>query len=162
MSKAIELKLKEGDVAPGFTAATNGRGKVSLADFKGKSVVLFFYPRDSTPGCTLEACAFRDEFAALKAAGAVVLGVSVDSVKSHDKFVAKHKLPFTLLADEDKQIVQAYGVWGEKRFMGMKLLGTGRVTFLIGPDGRIQKIWPKVKPTTHAAEVLGVLHSAAQ
>lgn len=157
MSKAIELKLKEGDLAPAFAAATNGGGQVSLADFRGRHVVLFFYPRDSTPGCTLEACAFRDEFAALKAKGAVVLGVSVDSVKSHDKFIAKHKLPFMLLADVDKQIVQAYGVWGEKRFMGMKFLGTSRVSFLIGPDGRIKRIWPKVKPTTHAAEVLAAL-----
>lgn len=157
MSKTIELKLKEGDLAPAFAAATSGGGQVSLADFKGRHVVLFFYPRDSTPGCTLEACAFRDEFAAIKAKGAVVLGVSVDSVKSHDKFVAKHKLPFTLLADVDKRVVQAYGVWSEKRFMGMKFLGTSRVSFLIGPDGRIKRIWPKVKPTTHAAEVLAAL-----
>ena len=154
MSKTIELKLKEGDVAPAFTAATNGGGQVSLADFKGKHVVLYFYPRDNTPGCTLEACAFRDEFSALKAKGAVVFGVSVDSVKSHDKFVAKYKLPFLLLADEDKTIVQAYGVWGEKRFMGRKFMGTNRVTFLIGPDGRIKRIWTEVKPKTHAAEVL--------
>ena len=154
MSNAIELKLKEGDLAPAFTATTNGGGQVSLADFKGRHVVLFFYPKDSTPGCTLEACAFRDEFAPLRAKGVIVLGVSVDSVKSHDKFAAKHKLPFPLLADVDRKIVQAYGVWGEKRFMGMRFLGTHRMTFLIGPDGRITKIWPKVKPTTHAQEVL--------
>lgn len=159
MSKTIELKLKAGDRAPGFTAATNGGGKISLADFKGKHVVLFFYPKDSTPGCTIEACAFRDEFAALKAAGAEVLGVSVDSVKSHDKFAVNHQLPFTLVADEDKVIVQAYGVWGEKQFMGRKYMGTNRVTFLIGPDGRIQKIWPEVTPKTHAAEVLAVLRA---
>jgi len=154
MGKSIELKLREGDVAPPFAAATNGGGQVSLADFKGRHVVLFFYPKDSTAGCTLEACAFRDKFAALKAEGVVVLGVSVDPVKSHDKFAARHKLPFPLLADVDKQIVHAYGAWGEKRFMGMKFMGTCRVTFLIGPDGRIKKIWPKVKPTTHAQEVL--------
>ena len=99
MAKPIELKLKEGDVAPGFTAATNGGGKVSLSDFKGKHVVLYFYPRDNTPGCTLEACAFRDEFAALKKKGAVVLGVSTDSARSHDKFAERFKLPFTLVAD---------------------------------------------------------------
>ena len=157
MSKAPELKLKEGDQAPDFTAPTNGGGKVSLADFKGRHVVLYFYPRDDTPGCTKEACAFRDHFAAFKKKGAVVLGVSVDSVKSHDKFLDKFKLPFTLVADEDKKIVQAYGVWGEKSFMGRKYQGTHRVTFLIGSDGRIKKIWPQVKPEEHAEEVLAAL-----
>src|SRR5216684_1720773 len=152
-----ELKLKEGDPAPDFTATTADGTTVSLSDFKGKNVVLYFYPRDDTPGCTKEACAFRDEFAAFKKKGAVVLGVSTDSSKSHDKFVEKQKLPFTLLADEDKKIVQAYGVWGEKRFMGVKYWGTNRVTFLIGPDGRIKKIWPKVKPAQHAEEVLASL-----
>ncbi len=157
MANETDLKLKEGDKAPEFTALTNGDGRVSLADFKGKNVILYFYPRDNTPGCTKEACAFRDEFAAFKKKGAIVLGVSTDSAKSHDKFVAKQKLPFTLLADEDKKIVEAYGVWGEKRFMGMKYIGTKRVTFLIGPDGRIKKIWPKVKPAQHAQEVLAAL-----
>jgi thioredoxin-dependent peroxiredoxin len=157
MAKEIELNLKEGDVAPEFSAATSGGGKVSLAELKGKSVILYFYPRDDTPGCTREACAFRDQFAGFKKRGAVVLGVSTDSVKAHDKFVEKFKLPFTLLADQDKQIVAAYGVWGEKSFMGRKYLGTRRVTFLIGPDGRIRKIWPAVKPEEHAAEVLAAL-----
>src|SRR5579859_88050 len=157
MAKEIQLKLKEGDAAPDFSAATNGGGKVSLADFKGKNVILYFYPRDDTPGCTKEACAFRDRFAELKKRGAIVLGVSTDPVKSHDKFVEKFKLPFTLLADEDKRLVTAYGVWGEKSFMGRKYLGTHRVTFLIGPDGRIKKIWPLVKPDEHAAEVLAAL-----
>ena len=153
----MELKLKEGDVAPRFSAATSGGGTVSLADFKGKNVVLYFYPKDDTPGCTKEACAFRDHFAEFKKRGTVVLGVSTDPVKSHDKFAGKYKLPFTLLADEDKKIVEAYGVWGEKSFMGRKYLGTHRVTFLIGPDGRIKEIWPKVKPEEHAAEVLAAL-----
>ncbi len=157
MSKPLELKLQEGDPAPDFSAATNGGGRVSLADFKGKPVVLYFYPRNDTPGCTKEACAFRDHFAAFQRKGAVVLGVSVDPVKAHDKFVAKFELPFTLLADEDKQIVMAYGVWGQKSFMGRKYLGIHRVTFLIGPDGRIRKIWPLVKPEAHAAEVLAEL-----
>jgi peroxiredoxin Q/BCP len=157
MAKAIELKLKEGDVAPKFTAATNGGGKISLADYLGRNVILYFYPKDDTPGCTKEACAFRDHFAGFKKAGAAVFGVSPDSVKSHDRFVEKFKLPFTLLADEDKKIVQAYGVWGEKSFMGRKYLGVHRVTFLIGPDGRIKKIWPLVKPDEHAAEVLAAL-----
>ena len=157
MAKTIELKLQEGDVAPKFTVATSGGGKISLADYKGKNVILYFYPKDDTPGCTKEACAFRDEFAQFKKKGAVVLGVSPDSVKSHDKFVEKFKLPFTLLADEDKKIVEAYGVWGEKSFMGRKYLGVYRVTFLIGPDGKIKKIWPLVKPEEHAAEVLAAL-----
>jgi peroxiredoxin Q/BCP len=157
MAKAIKLKLKEGDKAPDFTAATNGGGTVKLSDFKGKNVVLYFYPKDDTPGCTKEACSFRDGFAALQKKGAVVLGVSTDPVKAHDKFVEKYKLPFTLLADEDHAILEAYGAWGEKTFMGRKYQGTYRVTFLIGPDGRIRKIWPAVKPEGHAAEVLAAL-----
>ena len=157
MAKAVELKLKEGDKAPAFTAETNGGGKLSLGDLAGKNVILYFYPKDDTPGCTKEACAFRDGYADFKKHGAVVLGVSTDPVKSHDKFVEKFKLPFTLLADPDKKIVEAYGVWGQKSFMGRKYMGTHRVTFLIGPDGRIKKIWPLVKPEEHAAEVLVAL-----
>src|SRR6266487_2965029 len=135
MAKEIELKLKEGDEAPAFTANANGGGKISLADFKGKNVILYFYPRDDTPGCTKEACSFRDHFARFTRKGAVVLGVSTDPVKSHDKFARKFNLPFTLLSDEERKIVQAYGVWGRKSFMGRSYLGTYRVTFLIGPDG---------------------------
>ena len=157
MAKELTLTLKEGDPAPDFSAPTNGGGRFALADGKGKHIILYFYPKDDTPGCTKEACAFRDEFAAFKKRGAVVLGVSTDPVKAHDKFVEKFKLPFTLLADVDKKIVEAYGVWGEKTFMGRKYQGTHRVTFLIGPDGRIKKIWPKVKPEEHAAEVLAAL-----
>lgn len=154
---SIELKLKVGDRAPAFSAPTNGGGQVSLSDFKGKPVILYFYPKDNTPGCTKEACGFRDQFAQFRKKGAVVLGVSVDSVKSHDTFVEKFTLPFTLLADADKKIVQAYGVWGEKSFMGRTYQGIHRVTFLIGGDGRIQKIWSQVKPEEHAAEVLAAL-----
>ncbi len=157
MAKEVELKLKEGDQAPEFTASTSGGGKISLADYLGRNVILYFYPKDDTPGCTKEACAFRDGFAQFKKKDAVVLGVSPDSVKSHDKFVEKFKLPFTLVADEDKKIVQDYGVWGEKSFMGRKYMGVFRVTFLIGPDGRIKKIWPAVKPDEHADEVLAAL-----
>jgi peroxiredoxin Q/BCP len=157
MATTIELKLKEGDPAPPFTAATNGGGRVSLADFVGRNVILYFYPRDDTPGCTKEACGFRDHFAEFKNKGAVVLGVSIDPVKSHDKFVAKFQLPFTLLADEDRKIVEAYGVWGPKTFMGRRYVGTHRVTFLIGPDGKIKKIWPAVKAGEHAEEVLAAL-----
>ncbi len=157
MAKEIELKLKEGDKAPAFKVATNGGGKISLADYKGQNVILYFYPKDDTPGCTKEACAFRDAYADFKKKGAVILGVSTDPVKAHDKFVDKFKLPFTLLADEDKAIVEAYGVWGPKVFMGRKYDGTHRVTFLIGPDGKIRKIWPKVKSEEHAEEVLAAL-----
>jgi peroxiredoxin Q/BCP len=157
MPKEIQLKLQAGDPAPEFSADTNGGGHVSLADFRGKPVILYFYPKDDTPGCTKEACAFRDQFAGFQKRGAIVLGVSPDPVKAHDKFVEKFKLPFTLLADVDKKIVTAYGVWGEKTFMGRKYMGTHRVTFLIGSDGRIQKIWPLVKPDSHAAEILAAL-----
>ena len=157
MATELKLALKEGDPAPEFSAATNGGGNLSLAELRGKSVILYFYPRDDTPGCTKEACAFRDHFAGFKKKGAVVLGVSTDPVKAHDKFVEKFKLPFPLLADEDRKIVEAYGVWGQKSFMGRKYLGTHRVTFLIGPDGTIKKIWPKVKPEEHAEEVLAAL-----
>jgi peroxiredoxin Q/BCP len=157
MATQFKLKLKEGDKAPDFSAATNGGGTISLSELKGKNVILYFYPKDNTPGCNKEACAFRDDFAAFKKKGAVILGVSADSVKAHDKFVKKFELPFPLLADADKKIVEAYGVWGEKTFMGYKYLGIHRVTFLIGPDGHIRKIWPKVKPSQHAEEVLAAL-----
>ena len=157
MAKQQTLVLKEGDKAPDFSVPTNGGGHVSLSDLRGKNVVLYFYPKDDTPGCTKEACAFRDEFAAFKKKGAVVLGVSIDSPKAHDKFAEKYKLPFPLLSDADKKIVEAYGVWGEKSFMGRKYMGTYRVTFLIGPDGLIKRIWPEVKPDKHAAEVLAAL-----
>ena len=157
MATELALRLKEGDKAPDFSAPTNGGGTISLGELKGKNVILYFYPKDDTPGCTKEACAFRDDFAAFKKKGAVILGVSADSVKAHDKFVKKFELPFPLLADEDKKIVEAYGVWGQKSFMGRKYMGIHRVTFLIGPDGNIRKIWPKVKPEEHAEEVLAAL-----
>jgi peroxiredoxin Q/BCP len=157
MATGPNLTLKEGDAAPGFAAETNDGRRVSLEDFKGKHVVLYFYPKDDTPGCTKEACGFRDAFDSLREKGAVVLGVSTDPVKSHQKFVQKFKLPFLLLADEEKKIVEAYGVWGQKSFLGKKYMGTHRVTFLISPDGRIKRIWPKVKPEEHVAEVLAAL-----
>ena len=145
---------KEGDAAPLFTAATNGAGTVALAHLRGRSVVLYFYPRDNTPGCTIEACAFRDQFSDFQSRNIAVLAVSADSVKSHDQFAQKFRLPFVLLADEDKAIARAYGAWGEKSFLGRKYMGLHRITFLIGPDGRIVRIWRKVKPLAHAAEVL--------
>jgi thioredoxin-dependent peroxiredoxin len=159
MAKTVELNLKEGDKAPGFSAPTQDGSTVSLADFKGQAVVLYFYPKDDTPGCTKEACAFRDIYADFKKAGAAVLGVSIDSPKSHQKFIEKFQLPFTLLSDADKKIVQDYGVWGEKSFMGRKYMGTHRVTFLIGPNGKIARIWPEVKPEKHAAEVLKAIRA---
>jgi peroxiredoxin Q/BCP len=157
MAKDLELKLKVGDPAPEFRTFSNGGGRIALSDFRGRNVILYFYPRDDTPGCTREACAFRDHYEEFRAKGAVVLGVSVDPVKAHEKFAEKFKLPFPLLADDDKQIVEAYGVWGQKKFLGRKYLGTHRVTFLIGPDGTIRRIWPKVKPETHPEEVLAAL-----
>jgi len=157
MAKPIELKLKPGDAAPDFTALTQDGATVSLGDFIGKPVVLYFYPRDDTPGCTREACGFRDAFAQFQKKGATVLGVSTDSLKKHAKFAGKYRLPFTLLADEDRKIVELYGVWGEKRFMGRKYQGTHRVTFLIGADGTIKQIWAEVKPAEHAEEVLAAI-----
>lgn len=154
MAKEPTLTLKEGDAAPAFSAETQSGERVSLKELKGKPVVLYFYPKDDTPGCTKEACAFRDAYADFEKAGAVVLGVSTDPVKSHKKFAEKFSLPFPLLADDEKRIVEAYGVWGEKSFMGRKYMGTHRVTFLIGRDGKIAKIWPSVKPEEHAGEVL--------
>jgi len=157
MSKNFSLQLQPGDLAPPFTGITQDGSTISLADFKGRNVILYFYPRDDTPGCTKEACAFRDDFTAFEKKGAIVIGVSTDTPQSHAKFAQKYRLPFPLLADEEKRIVQAYGVWGEKSFMGRKYLGTYRVTFLIGPDGTIKAIWPEVKPKEHAQQVMAAL-----
>jgi thioredoxin-dependent peroxiredoxin len=154
MPEELQLPVKERDVAPLFTAQIGGGLTVALADLRGKNVVLYFYPRDNTPGCTIEACQFRDQFEDFKKHGIVVLGVSADSAASHEKFAQRFRLPFVLLADEDKAIARAYGAWGEKSFLGRKFMGMRRITFLIGPDGRIRKIWRKVKPSPHAAEVL--------
>ncbi|NTV66659.1 MAG: thioredoxin-dependent thiol peroxidase [Chlorobaculum sp.] len=146
--------LKEGQKAPEFTAKDQDGNELSLRDFIGRKVVLYFYPKDDTPGCTKEACAFRDNFPNFKKIDAVVLGVSVDGQKAHRKFADKFELPFTLLVDDEKKIVEAYGVWGLKKFMGKEYMGTNRVTYLIDEQGVIEKVWPKVKPETHAAEVL--------
>lgn len=146
--------LGVGDKAPAFRALTQDGSTVTLADFAGKTVVLYFYPKDSTPGCTVEACSFRDSHAALLKYGWVVLGVSPDSEKSHANFAAKHALPFPLLVDAEKKIVEAYGVWVEKSLYGRRYMGVERTTFRIGPDGRIQKIYRKVKPKDHVAELL--------
>ena len=146
--------LKEGQKAPSFTLDDDGGHSVSLSDFKGKSVVLYFYPKDMTPGCTQEACDFRDNWGAVKKKGAVVLGVSADPVKKHQAFKEKYELPFTLLADEDKKTLKAYKVWGKKKFMGREFMGIIRSTFLIDGSGKIKKIWSPVSVKNHVAEVL--------
>jgi peroxiredoxin Q/BCP len=153
MAKDFELPVKEGGVAPLFSAKTVGGADVSLADLRGKNVVLYFYPRDNTPGCTIEACHFRDQYEDFTKRGIVVLGVSADSAASHEQFAQRYKLPFPLLLDEDKAIALRYGAWGEKTFLGREYMGMRRITFLIGQDGRIRKIWRNVKPRPHAAEV---------
>jgi peroxiredoxin Q/BCP len=146
--------LKEGDKAPAFTATNQDGKKVKLSDYKGKRVVLYFYPKDDTPGCTKEACSFRDADDVFRKKGIAVLGVSIDDEKSHQKFISKYQLPFDLLADTDKTMVEAYGVWGEKSMYGKKYMGTHRKTFLIDEKGKIVKIFDKVKVAEHADEVL--------
>ena len=146
--------VKEGNKAPDFTAKDQDGNKVKLSDYKGKKVVLYFYPKDDTPGCTKEACSFRDADAVYAAKGIKVFGVSIDDEKSHQKFISKYQLPFDLLADTDKKIVEKYGVWGEKSMYGRKYMGTLRKTFLIGEDGKIVKIFDKVNVAKHADEVL--------
>ncbi len=146
--------LKEGNAAPPFTTSDAEGQKVSLKDFRGQKVVLYFYPKDDTPGCTKEACSFRDAFSRFKKQGIEILGVSPDNEASHKKFTAKYKLPFTLLADKDHAIADAYGSYGEKKFMGRTYLGVKRTTFLIDEKGKIKKIFDKVKPEEHAREVL--------
>lgn len=142
-----------GDRAPAFTLPDQSGESVKLSDFKGKAVVLYFYPKDDTPGCTREACSFRDEHSALVKAGAVVLGVSPDSTVSHQKFAGKFKLPFPLLADTDHAVSEKYGSWGEKSLYGRKFMGITRSTFLIGKDGKVARVWPKVKVDGHVDEV---------
>ncbi len=146
-----------GDKAPDFTATTDAGEEISLSSLRGKKVVLYFYPRDNTPGCTQEACDFRDRAEALAAKDAVVLGVSTDSVASHQKFKAKHSLPFTLLADPDKELVTAYGVYQEKKQYGRSFMGTERTTFVIDPDGTIVNVFEKVRVKDHADAVLASL-----
>ena len=149
--------LEPGDKAPSFTLPTDGGGKVSLSDFKGKTVVLYFYPKDDTSGCTKQAIDFSADTKAFKAAGAVVVGVSKDSPASHDKFKTKHKLSVTLAADEEIRVANAYGVWVEKSMYGRRYMGMERATFLIDGKGIIRKIWHKVKVPGHSKEVLTAL-----
>lgn len=147
---------KAGDKAPDFKSVNQNGEPVTLSGLKGQAVVLYFYPKDDTPGCTVEACEFRDGYTQLKKK-AVLLGVSPDSPKSHTKFIEKFKLPFDLLADEDKAIAKAYGVWAKKKFMGREYMGVLRTTFVIGKDGKIAHVFEKVTPKGHSAEVLAAL-----
>lgn len=149
------MSLDVGDKAPDFTMPTDGGGEVSLAQLKGKPVVLYFYPRDDTPGCTKEACGFRDALPDFSGAGGVeIIGVSRDTVAKHDKFKAKYDLPFTLGSDESGAVTEAYGVWVEKNMYGKKSMGIERSTFLIDGDGVIRGVWRKVKVPGHVEEVL--------
>jgi thioredoxin-dependent peroxiredoxin len=150
--------LEVGDLAPEFSLPASTGQTISLADYRGKqAVVLYFYPKDDTPGCTVEACSFRDNQPAVEAQGAVVLGISPDSVGKHQKFVQKFSLGFPLLADEGAKVCQAYGVWVEKHMYGRTYMGVERSTFLIDQDGQISKIWRKVSPKSHVADVLAAL-----
>jgi len=146
--------LKEGTAAPAFTTKDAEGDIVRLKDFRGQKVVLYFYPKDDTPGCTKEACSFRDAFSKFKKRGIQVFGVSPDGEASHKKFAAKYKLPFTLLADTDNAISDTYGVYGQKKFSGRTYMGVNRTTFLIDEKGKIKKVFEKVKPEEHASEVL--------
>jgi thioredoxin-dependent peroxiredoxin len=146
--------LDVGDKAPAFSLEDQSGKTVKLSDFKGKTVVLYFYPKDDTPGCTREACAFRDEHSALRKAGAVVLGVSPDSGASHAKFAGKYDLPFPLLADTAHAVSEKYGAWGEKSLYGRKFMGIIRSTFLIDGSGKVARVWPKVKVDGHVDMVL--------
>jgi len=151
--------VDEGGPAPDFELESDGGGIVRLSDLRGKQVVVYFYPKDDTTGCTAQACGIRDAWAEFQHAGAVVLGISPDDVASHDRFKEKYSLPFTLLADEGHKVADAYGVWGEKKYMGRTYEGITRSTFVIGEDGTVKKAMRRVKPATHADDVLAVLRS---
>ena len=159
MSKAASGDLQVGQKAPDFTVMNDKDVKVKLSDFKGQKVVLYFYPKDDTPGCTKEACAFRDGIKEIKKLGAAVIGVSADSVASHQKFKSKFDLNFPLLADTDKKMIEAYGTWKEKSMYGRKYMGIERTTFIIDEMGKISHIFPKVKVGEHYDEVIEALKS---
>ena len=149
-----------GSPAPPFELVSDEGQTVRLSDLRGRPVVLYFYPRDDTPGCTVEACAFRDDYQAYQAAGALILGVSPDSVASHRKFKAKFRLPFPLLADAGHKMADAYGVWGEKKRAGRTTMGIRRTTFLIGPDGKILRVFENVRPDGHSRQILEALKTS--
>lgn len=149
--------LKEGDKAPAFSAKDQDGKTIRLSDFEGKKLILFFYPKDNTPGCTAEACNFRDHYVDLKDKGFEILGVSIDGEKSHQRFISKHELPYSLLVDEDKQLVEAYQVWVEKNTFGKKYMGTARKTFVIDEQGIIQHIIDKVQTKNASEQILEIL-----
>ena len=149
--------MKKGDMAPDFTLADKEGRSVTLSGFRGHKVVLYFYPRDNTPGCTRQACAFAGSFAEFRKKDVVVIGISRDSVESHRKFAEKHNLPFILLSDPELQAIQAYGVWQEKKLYGKSSMGVVRTTFIIDEAGAIAEVMPKVKPDTNASDVLALL-----
>jgi peroxiredoxin Q/BCP len=149
--------VSEGEPAPEFTLESDAGERVSLSDFRGSPIVLYFYPKDDTPGCTTQACGIRDAYGEFASAGAVVLGVSPDSVARHVKFREKYGLPFTLLADIEHEVAERFGVWGEKKYMGRTYMGIDRSTFVIAADGTVAKVMRGVKPATHADEVLAAL-----
>jgi thioredoxin-dependent peroxiredoxin len=149
--------VSEGKPAPEFTLEDDAGETVSLSDFRGKPVVLYFYPKDDTPGCTAQACGIRDAYGEFEQAGAVVLGVSPDKVSKHVKFKEKYDLPFTLLADPEHEVAERYGVWGEKKYMGRSYMGVNRTTFVIAPDGTVAEVMENVKPDSHADDVLASL-----
>jgi thioredoxin-dependent peroxiredoxin len=149
--------LAEGDAAPDFTLTSDSGDRVKLSDLRGKPVVLYFYPKDDTPGCTKQARGIRDAYGEFERAGAVVLGVSPDNERSHAKFKSKYELPFTLLADTDHSVAERYGVWNKKSYLGKKYWGVSRSTFVIDGDGNVKKVMHDVKPATHADDVLAAL-----
>jgi thioredoxin-dependent peroxiredoxin len=151
------MPISAGNPAPDFTLQDETGTQRSLSDYRGKPVVLYFYPKDDTPGCTKEACSFRDDYSAYENTKAVILGVSPDSPASHAKFKSKYGLPFSLLADTEREVCQMYGVWGRKKFMGREYDGVLRTTFLINPQGTITKVFENVKPSDHSREILEAL-----
>ena len=151
------MSIKAGIIAPDFTLPDENGENVTLSALRGQKVILYFYPKDDTPGCTTEACHFRDDYAEYEALGVRILGVSPNTVKSHDKFKSKYQLPFTLLADESHKVCELYGVWGRKKFMGREFDGVFRTTFLIDKQGMIEKVFSNVKPEPHSKELLDVL-----
>ncbi len=155
------MPIEEGKAAPAFTLTDADGKKVSLSDFKGRDVILYFYPKDDTPGCTKEACGFRDNWKTLEKEGVAVLGVSADGAESHQKFAKKYKLPFTLLSDPDRDVMKKYGAYGEKMMYGRKTVGVIRSTAWIGPDGKVKKHWARVASAAdHPAKVVEALHAA--
>jgi peroxiredoxin Q/BCP len=153
------MAVEEGKAAPDFELATDTGEKVKLSDLRGKQVVLYFYPKDDTPGCTTQACGIRDAYGEFEQSGAVVLGISPDDTDSHEKFKQKYSLPFTLLADDGHKVAETYGVWGERKNYGKTYMGIERSTFVIDENGTVKKVMRRVKPDTHADKVLDVLTS---